>query len=106
MSLSPSQPQDETQTVGDPDPLRMTLPGKERRRADTRLRTLVTMNADGLLVVGRDDGVIRFANPAAGTLLGQTPERLIGQPFGTPVPPGQTADIDVVCSSGERCVAE
>ncbi|HEY1375246.1 MAG TPA: ATP-binding protein, partial [Gemmataceae bacterium] len=43
---------------------------------------------------------------AAGALLGQTAERLIGQPFGTPVMPGQTADIDIVRPSGGRCVGE
>jgi signal transduction histidine kinase len=73
---------------------------------DDPLRTLVTMNSDGLLVVGRDDGVVRFANPAAAALLGRSPERLRGQTFGTPVIPGETTDIDILRANGEHCVAE
>src|SRR5581483_1496012 len=77
----------------------------DRDRDDHRLRTLVTMNADGLLVVGRDDGVVRFANPATAELLGRSPESLCGQPFGTPVFPAETTDIDIN-RSGEHRVAE
>ncbi len=72
---------------------------------DGRLRTLVSMNADGLLVVRRADGVVRFANPAAGDILGQPPEQLCGQTFGTPVVPGAGADIDIR-RAGESRVAE
>jgi signal transduction histidine kinase/CheY-like chemotaxis protein len=80
--------------------------GQDRRRDDARLRTLVTMNADGLLVVGID-GVIRYCNPAAAQLLGHPPQQLVGHLFGIPILPGQTADIDVVCpTGGVGCVAE
>src|SRR4051794_28100688 len=105
MSVSPKTWPEDVRGAGEPVPRPAPFDGKERRREDARLRTLVTMNVDGLLVVGRDDGLIRFANPAAATLLGQSPDQLIGQPFGTPVIPGQAADIDV-CAAGERCVAE
>ena len=72
----------------------------DRRREDVRLRTLATMNADGLLVVGVADGVIRFANPAASTILCHNAGELIGQQFGTPILPGQSADVDVICTDG------
>src|SRR5439155_1055469 len=100
MSVPPTSPQDGEQASGEVQPPPLAENGKDRRREDVRLRTLVTMNTDGLLVVDRDDGLVRYANPAAGTLLGRPPEHLVGQPFHIPVPSDQTADIDIVTAAG------
>ena len=64
------------------------------------------MNADGILVVGRSDGTVHFANPAASVILDRPLDRLCGQPFGAPVVPGETADIDVPRADGDSGVAE
>jgi PAS domain-containing protein len=39
------------------------------------LRTLIARDPDGLMVVGRSDNIIHFANPAAAALLGRAHER-------------------------------
>ncbi|APW61959.1 ATP-binding protein [Paludisphaera borealis] len=78
----------------------------DRERDDEEcFRALVEAGADAVLVVHRD-GVIGFANPAAGALLGHAPERLEGQPFGVPVVPGETTEIDVPRADGTVRVAE
>src|SRR5688572_928263 len=100
MSVLPIGSQDGARNLGGVNPPSFQNGGRDRRRDDARLRTLVTLNADGLLVVGRDDGIVRYCNPAAGNLLGQPPEDLVGQPFRMPTTPGQTADIDIVCPAG------
>jgi len=51
------------------------------------LRTLIARDPDGLVVVGRDDRVIRFANPAAAALLGRPGADLRGQPVAVAVAP-------------------
>ncbi|HUG93920.1 MAG TPA: ATP-binding protein, partial [Planctomycetaceae bacterium] len=56
---------------------------------------LVDKNADGVMVVNFD-GIICFVNPAAAELLGRGSDELVGQPFGTPIVPGEAAEIDLV----------
>ena len=71
-------------------------------RAEARFRDLIEKAADGVLVL-RPDGVIVYANPEAGTLVGREPAELVGAMFGTPVVPGETTEIDL--AQGQR-VAE
>ncbi len=49
------------------------------RDSESRYRSLVEHMHDGLFVV--EDGVIAFANPAAGTMLGHPGEALLGRPL-------------------------
>jgi signal transduction histidine kinase len=77
----------------------------ELERARERFRSIIQKTADGMMVVGNDDGVIRFANEAAGRLFGRDPDSLVGSPFGHAVVVGETTEIDVV-RSGELVVAE
>jgi PAS domain S-box-containing protein len=72
---------------------------------ETRFRTLIETGSDGVLVV-RGDGSIGFANPAACALLGRGADELVGSPFGVPVVPGETTEIDVLRDDGEVRVAE
>ena len=54
---------------------------------------LVDKNADGVMVVNFD-GIICFVNPAAAALLDRATDELIGQPFGTPILPGEASELD------------
>ncbi|HWR69904.1 MAG TPA: response regulator, partial [Dehalococcoidia bacterium] len=47
------------------------------KTTDANFRRILASNADGVIVVSRD-GIIRFANPAAGTLFGQTAQEMLG----------------------------
>lgn len=59
------------------------------------LRTLIARDPDGLIVVGRSDNVIHFANPAAAALLGRPGVDLRGERLGANVAPGQTVEWEV-----------
>lgn len=69
------------------------------------LEPVVSSLDDGLLVLD-DQGVIRFANPAAGRLFGHEPEALVGGEFGHPVTKGLISEIDVVGGRPEPGVAQ
>ena len=56
-------------------------------------------------MVVNTDGVIRFVNPAAESLLGRSAETFIGQPFGYPVDTGEAQEICIL-REGARRVAE
>jgi DNA-binding NtrC family response regulator len=53
-------------------------------RISVQLQTLITKNADGIVVVDRQ-GIVRFINPAALKLFGCKQEELLGELFGFPV---------------------
>jgi signal transduction histidine kinase len=88
-------PQDAT-----PEDLRRAL-----HACEARFRNTIEKNADGILITSRD-GTIRFVNPAAEALLGRDAPRLLGQVFGIPVLPGETAEIDLVRGGAPAGVAE
>jgi signal transduction histidine kinase len=68
-------------------------------------RAIVEHVADGIVVVS-SEGEVLYANPAAGVLLGESRDELIGDRFGYPVSPGEHAEIDLLRPQGERRVAE
>jgi signal transduction histidine kinase len=77
--------------------------------SEARFRNLIEKAADGVIVVSAD-GVIRYVNPAAETLLGRPAAELIGALFGRPLTAGETAEIDL-CPAPNRgsssfCIAE
>jgi signal transduction histidine kinase len=94
------QSPDDAATHGNrPDAL--ALPESE----ESRFRTLVEAGADAVLVVGWDGG-IAYANPAAAELLGRTRVELLGHPFGVPIIPGETAEVDLRRPDGSTILAE
>ena len=72
---------------------------------DSQLRQIVAANADGILVVD-GDGVVRFLNPAAASILGRRVEALVGQDFGYPVLRTERAEIDLHHPDGTHQIAE
>src|SRR3954447_8969229 len=72
---------------------------------EERFRSLIEAGADGMLVV-RKDGLIGFANPAACALLARDAGPLVGQPFGIPIVPRETVEVDIRRCDGSIRVAE
>src|SRR4051794_3674981 len=72
---------------------------------EERFRSLIEAGADGMLVVRRD-GTIGFANPAACALLARDEGSLVGQPFGIPIVPGETTEVDIPRCDGSFRIAE
>lgn len=68
------------------------------------LQAIIASSSDAILVVD-PEGTICFANPAAGALLGRSPDSLRGDPFGFPVAPGH-AEIDILPPRAAPRVAE
>ena len=59
------------------------------------LLTIIDRNADGILVVD-EDGVIRFVNPAAEAIFGQSADALNGAMFGAPLVGGETIEVEIL----------
>jgi len=75
------------------------------RDADDFL-AVVCATVDGILVVD-DEGVVRFANPAAAAVLGRSEEELLDLPFGLPLTgSGGFAQLDVARADGAEMVVE
>ncbi len=68
------------------------------------LRKVIEKNADSILVVD-DGGALLFWNAAAQHLFGNT-ELTAGEIFGIPLIAGETTELDIIGSTGERIVAE
>jgi signal transduction histidine kinase len=73
--------------------------------SEQQLRTIITKNADGILIVDRNN-VIRFVNPAAESLLRRKAEELQGEVFGFPLAVGETTELDIPCPSGQTAAVE
>ena len=68
---------------------------------DTQLRTIISQNADGIVVVDAG-GALLFLNPVAERMFGRSGEELIGETFGFPLVAGEAQEIELV--SPERPV--
>ncbi|MBW4594143.1 MAG: response regulator [Brasilonema angustatum HA4187-MV1] len=64
------------------------------QKVELQLQTLITKNADGIVVVDRG-GVVRFINPAALNLFACKQEELLGELFGFPVVGGDNTEVDI-----------
>jgi signal transduction histidine kinase len=82
--------------------------GVDRRRnggEQARLRTIVERMADGVVIVSQE-GLIRFANPAAERLFGRSLSELSEREFGFPVVVGDTTEVEVVRPQQQTVTAE
>ena len=72
---------------------------------NTLFRDIIEKSTDGILVIDRQ-GMVRFANSAAESVLGRTAEELRGQPFGFPLESTAAAEIDIVPQHSEPRAAD
>ena len=73
--------------------------------SNARFRNTIENNADGILIVDRE-GIVRFANAAAGAVFGREAEALIDRDFGFPLVTEGKAEIDLIQGPGETRTAE
>lgn len=83
------------------------LGARSRRleESESQIRRIIEASVDAMVVVDLG-GRIRFANQAAATMFGRSPEALKGQQFGYPAVDGQAAEVDIVRRDCEAGVAE
>lgn len=76
-------------------PVLLQIKTEQARRAGiARTETLVSRNADGILVVDQDDWIL-FANPAAERVFGRSAGELRAMQFGTPSTGSNVAEIEI-----------
>jgi len=69
------------------------------------LEAIIEKSVDGILVVD-SEGMIRFINSAASTILNRRREELLGEPFEYSVREGQAFDIDIKRRNGKTGTGE
>jgi PAS domain S-box-containing protein len=79
---------------------------QELADSQARFRNVIERNADGILIVGAEDGIVRYLNSAAEELFGVSAEELEGEMFGFPVVAGRKSSIDIVRRDRSDVVAE
>lgn len=82
----------------------------DRQRQDagfyeTRFRTIIEKNADGMILIDKQ-GIVRFVNPAALQMFDRREEEFQGEAFGFPVVAGETTEINIIRRDGKNLVAE
>ncbi|MEO1249035.1 MAG: ATP-binding protein [Pseudomonadota bacterium] len=73
----------------------------ELERTNMRFQSLITDNADALVIV-TNEGRVRFANPAAEKLLQQRADELVGSNLGVPVGASDEMEIDFIARDRRR----
>ena len=73
--------------------------------SETRFRSLIEKNADGIVIVD-NDGRIVFVNPAAEALFQCTADEFVGEAFKFPVVIGKIAEVDIVYKGGEIAIVQ
>ncbi len=80
--------------------------GQEALKArESLLRKILEKNADGIIIVDKNERVL-FVNPSAEAFFGRKAEELRGELCGFPLVTGETAELSVVRSEGEKAIAE
>src|SRR3990172_4827701 len=87
--------------------LQRTLDQRTRdlHAVEVGFRNLIDQDADGIIVVDQQ-GMIRFANPAAETLFGRRNSDLQQAVFGLPVTSGETAELDILRGAADNVSVE
>ena len=73
--------------------------------SEARFRNIIDNNGDAIVVVGTD-GIVQYANAAAGRMFHRPPSELKGTPFGFPLSAGETTEVDIVAEGGVSRPAE
>ena len=67
--------------------------------SEARFRNIIDNNGDAIVVVS-SDGIVQYANAAAGRMFQRQPSQLQGTPFGFPLSAGETTEVDIVAEGG------
>lgn len=78
---------------------------QEIAEEERRLRSLISENADAVMVVD-EKGIVQFANPAAEVLFDKPSGSLVSGSFGYPVSGARVAEIDVTVTGGRTALVE
>jgi|GEM_PF-2269963 len=79
--------------------------GERLKTSQEKFEAIVAKGSDGVLVVNQD-GAVKYANPAAATLLNRKEQGLLGSTFGLPMAAGGVTDMDIVRTCGGTGTAE
>ena len=77
----------------------------ELKKSEARLRKIIDKNADGIILITLD-GIVRFVNPAAESMIGRTARQLLGEMFGLPLVGGESTEIEIVSKTGGLRIVE
>lgn len=72
---------------------------------EANLRQIFISNADGMIVAD-PAGMVLFANPAAGAMLGQRAWEMVGKPFPFGLKPDQASEMCLMQGGGRKLVLE
>lgn len=65
------------------------------QQSETRLRSVVEISPDAIIVINQE-GIVRFVNPAAEELFGQTSNEIINHEIGLPVIQGDKVELSIL----------
>jgi PAS domain-containing protein len=82
----------------------LALTQQALQASEARFRDVIEKNADGVIVVDQQ-GMVRYVNPAAQTLLQRPIGELLGQMLGFPLVAGDTTELDIV-RHGQAIIVE
>ncbi|MDJ0554246.1 MAG: PAS domain-containing protein [Microcoleaceae cyanobacterium MO_207.B10] len=75
------------------------------KQSEANLNTIVTHLYDGILIIDQD-GVVKFANPAAARMFNQPLEAILNHTLGKPILADEIAELDIIRANGQVGVAE
>jgi diguanylate cyclase (GGDEF)-like protein/PAS domain S-box-containing protein len=73
--------------------------------SESRLRTIIENNADGIVVVDQT-GIVQFVNPSAETLFGRSTDELIGKPFAFPITTTEIQEFNIIHRNDQTVTVE
>jgi signal transduction histidine kinase/DNA-binding NarL/FixJ family response regulator len=73
---------------------------KETEASKAAFSNIVERNKNGIIIVDQH-GIVRYANPAARSLLNLEAEELVGKSFRSPVVAGDTTELEIVAKGGK-----
>jgi len=85
--------------------LRLKQPNQELQAKEAQLRTIISQNADGMVMIN-PQGTIVFANPAAESLLGCPADELNAAVLGFPFTHQETTELTIKQPSGDSVIVE
>ncbi len=75
------------------------------RASESNLRNLITQNADGIVVLDKQNKII-FINPSAEKMYGMKKEELVGETFRFPEMKGQRTELSLIRPDKQKVIVE